>query len=214
MTLDEYAVLDWGRLIRGLAQAGSVLAAPGERPAAVTMAERMVQRAAREGAQALAWAGHPLDLARITGGAGAAQRRAFVGGAGLATCGAELPAALAQVQRGFAGDDDRRPALIAMFIEAARRAEQLREQLELAGAGEPVVAAAAAVLARALRTAHVKPDRPRGAVDFDIARAIGYRDHGKPGWIVEVQRPALTWHGHVLRKADVIVSDLAPGASA
>ena len=207
MTLAELAVLDWTRLIRGLATAGGGLAGDADRRPAVMMAERMVTRTAREGAHILAWAGTPLDLARVTAGAGRRTRAAFVAGAELAGCGAEIPAGFAQVQRAFAGDGDRRPALIAMFVEAGRRVEQLVEQLELAGATEPVVNVAARELARSLARAHLKPFRPRGEADFDHVRAIAYTSAGKPGDVVAVQRPGLVWHGHVVRKADVVVSE-------
>ena len=45
--------------------------------------------------------------------------------------------------------------------------------------------------------------------DFDRMRATGYVD-GKPGRVVEVARAGLAWHGNVLRKADVIVSEMSP----
>jgi molecular chaperone GrpE (heat shock protein) len=40
-------------------------------------------------------------------------------------------------------------------------------------------------------------------------RATGYVA-GKPGRVVEVARTGLAWHRHVLRKADVIVSEAPP----
>jgi hypothetical protein len=175
------------------------------------MIDRMLVRAARDGAQALAWAGTPLDLARVTTGAGKRGRARFADRAELAAAPAEVPVVLAQVQRAFAGDDDRAAALVAMFLETGRRAEELADQLALAGQADRALAPAAGALARALPRARLRPFRPRvrSAADFDRMRATGYVD-GAPGRVVQVARAGLAWHGHVLRKADVIVSESSP----
>lgn len=215
--LAAHAIVDWSRLVRGVADAAAVLARDGERPAAFLMCERMLVRAAKEGAGALAWAQHPLDLAKLRAGAGGTARAKLAALADLANVPADVPVALAQVQRAFAGDDDRSPALVAMFIEAGRRAELLVEQLELAGQAEPAARDAAQVLSRALPRARLRAFRPRlrTVADFDRVRAIGYVDGATAlpgaraahlaGRIAEIKRTGLAWHGNVLRKADVIV---------
>lgn len=204
--LPELAVHDWTKLIRGLTTAGATLPPASERTSAVAMVERMLKRAARDGAQALAWAGQPVQLARVIAGAGAQGRAAFAHSAELAACGGELPAGLLRVARAFDDDNDRRHALVAMFIEAGRRVEQLVEQLEFAAASEPSVEDAARKLASALPRAQLRQFRPRGAADFDRVRAVDYAALGKPGHILEIRRPGLAWHGCVLRKADVVVA--------
>jgi hypothetical protein len=207
--LAELAATDWTCLIRGIAEAAArAEAAPGP---AQAMIDRMLVRAAREGAQVLAWAGRPLALDRATTGAGKRGRARFVDRAELATAPAEVPVALVPVHRAFAGDTDRAAALVAMFLETGRRAEGLADQLELASQAEPALALAAGALARTLRRARLRPFRPRlrSLADFDRMRATGYVD-GTPGRVVEVARTGLAWHGNVLRKADVIVSESAP----
>ncbi|HEX7838898.1 MAG TPA: hypothetical protein VF469_15580, partial [Kofleriaceae bacterium] len=64
MTLAELAAGDWACLIRGIVGAGAV--AEVATGATRAMIDRMLVRAARDGAQALAWAGQPLDLERVT----------------------------------------------------------------------------------------------------------------------------------------------------
>jgi hypothetical protein len=209
VTLAELAILDWTRLIRGIAEAGALAeASPGPSQA---MIDRMLVRAARDGAQALAWAGKPLALDRITFGAGGRARAKFAGRAELATAPAEVPVALAQVQRAFAGDADRADALVAMFLETGRRAESLADQLDLAGQADTALAPAARALVRTLPRARLRAFKPRvrSIADFDRMRATGYVD-GEPGRVVEVARAGLAWHGNVLRKADVIVSEASP----
>lgn len=203
------AVIDWTQWIRGIASSAAVAeAAPG---AAQAMSDRMLVRTARDGAQALAWAGHPVDLARLVAGAGKLGRARFAERAQLVAVPAEVPVALAQVQRAFAGDSDRGPALVAMFLETGKKAEQLADQLALAAQAEPALAVAAHALTRALVRARLRPFKPRARslADFDRVRATGYVP-GKPGRVVEVARAGLAWHGHVLRKADVIVSEAPP----
>ena len=175
------------------------------------MIDRMLVRAARDGAQTLAWAGVPLDLARVTIGAGRRGRARFADRAALVTAPAEVPVALAPVQRAFAGDGDRAAALVAMFLETGRRTEELADQLALAGQADRALAPAADALARALPRARLRPFRPRvrSVADFDRMRATGYVD-GEPGRVVQVARAGLAWHGNVLRKADVIVSESSP----
>lgn len=210
--LAAHAVVDWSRLVRGFADAASALARDGDRPAAALMCERMLVRAAKEGAGALSWAQQPLDLAKLRAGAGSKARLKFAELAELANVPAEVPPTLAQVQRAFAGDDDRAPALVAMFIEAGRRAELLVEQLELAGQAEPAARDAAQALARALPRAQLRAFRPRlrTVADFDRVRATGYEPAARlAGRIAEVKRTGLAWHGNVLRKADVIVFEAA-----
>lgn len=209
MTLAELAAVDWSCLIRGIAGAGA-LAEVSTGPTQA-MIDRMLVRAARDGAQALAWAGKPLDLERVTTGAGRRGRARFADRAELATAPAEVPVALAQVQRAFAGDADRAAALVAMFLETGRRAEALADQLELAGQADRALAPAAHALARTLPRARLRPFKPRvrTVADFDRMRATGYVD-GEPGRVVQVPRAGLAWHGNVLRKADVIVSESSP----
>lgn len=208
LTLTEHAVRDWTRLIRGLTNAGAMLSDHGREPSgAVAMVARMLKRAVRDGAQALAWAGQPLQLAQVVAGPNRGRRTAFASSAELDACRPQLPAELDRVARAFVDDDDRRPALVAMFIEAGRRAEQLLEQIELAAANDAAVEPAAMVLARALPRAWLKSFKPQGMADFDRVRAVGYVQAGKAGRIVEVRRPGLVWHGHVVRKADVVVSE-------
>jgi hypothetical protein len=209
VTLAELAAADWGCLIRGIAGAGAL--AEASAGLAQAMIDRMLVRAARDGAQALVWAGKPLDLARVTAGAGKRGRERFIDRAELATVPAEVPVALAQVQRAFAGDADRAEALVAMFLEAGRRAEALVDQLELAGQTDRRLAPAGHALLRTLLRARLRPFRPRmyAIADFDRVRATGYVD-GKPGRIARVARAGLGWHGNVLRKADVIVSESSP----
>ena len=209
MTLAELAALDWTRLIRGFAEAGA-LAEPASSPPQA-MIDRMLVRAAHDGAQVLAWAGKRLDLGRVTAGAGSRGRARFAERAELATAPAEVPVALAQIHRAFADDADRAPALVAMFLEMGRRAEALVDQLELAGQAAAALAPAARALARALPRARHVPFKPRvrSIADFDRVRATGYVD-GEPGRVVQVARAGLAWHGNVLRKADVIVSEPSP----
>ena len=228
MTLAELAELDWTRLIRGFAEAATLAeAAAGPAQAMIespgsagarsnadalrSMVDRMLVRAARDGAQVLAWAGKRLELRRVTMGAGSRGRARFVERAELATVPAEVPAALAQIHRAFADDADRAPALVAMFLEMGRRAEALVDQLELAGQATPALAPAARALARTLPRARLMPFKPRvrSIADFDRMRATGYVD-GEPGRVVQVARAGLVWHGNVLRKADVIVSEASP----
>jgi hypothetical protein len=207
--LARLARADWTCLIRGLAEAAArAEAAPGP---AQAMIDRMLVRAARDGAQVLAWAGRRVALDRVTAGAGARGRARFVERAGLAAAPAEVPVALAQVHRAFAADADRGPALVAMFLETGRRTEALVEQLELAAQADAALAPAARALVRALPRARLRPFRPRvrSVADFDRVRATGYVE-GQPGRVVEVARAGLAWHGNVLRKADVIVSDRSP----
>ena len=213
MTLAELAAIDWTRLIRGIAEAGArAEAAPGATQATTrAMIDRMLVRAARDGAQALAWAGMPLVVERVTAGAGKRGRARFADRAELATAPAEVPVALVPVRRAFDGDADRAAVLVAMFLETGRRAEALADQLELASQADPALAPAALALARSLPRARLRPFRPRvrSAADFDRMRATGYVD-GKPGRVVQVARAGLAWHGNVLRKADVIVSEMSP----
>jgi hypothetical protein len=213
--LAELAAADWTRLIRGIAEAGArAEAAPGP---AQAMIDRMLVRAARDGAQALAWAGRPLVVERVIRGAGKRGRARFVDRAELAAATAtavalgDVPVALVAIARAFADDTDRAGALVAMFLETGRRAEALADQLELARQADPALAPAAHALARSLPRARLRPFRPRvrSAADFDRMRATGYVD-GKPGRVVQVARAGLAWHGHVLRKADVIVSETSP----
>jgi hypothetical protein len=209
VTLAELAATDWTCLIRGIAEAGArAETAPGPTQA---MIDRMLVRAARDGAQALAWAGMPLALERVTTGAGKRGRARFADRAELATAPAEVPVALVPVHRAFAGDTDRAPALVAMFLETGRRAEGLADQLALASQAAPALAPAARALAYTLPRARLRPFRPRvrTVADFDRMRATGYVD-GKPGRVVQVARAGLAWHGNVLRKADVIVSETSP----
>jgi hypothetical protein len=209
VTLAELAAADWTCLIRGIAEAAArAEAAPGP---AQAMIDRMLVRAARDGAQALAWAGMPLVLPRVTTGAGKRGRARFADRAELATAPPEVPVALVPVSRAFADDADRGGALVAMFLETGRRAEALADQLELASQADPALAPAAAALARSLPRARLRPFRPRvrSAADFDRMRATGYVD-GEPGRVVQVARAGLAWHGNVLRKADVIVSETSP----
>jgi len=209
VTLAGIAAIDWTHLIRGIAHAGALAeACPGP---AQAMIDRMLVRAARDGAQVLAWAGVPIVLDRVTIGAGKRGRSRFADRAELATVAAEVPVALVQVQRAFAGDADRTAALVAMFLETGRRAEALADQLELAGQAEPALAPAARALVRALPRAGLRPFKPRvrSVVDFDRMRATGYVD-GEPGRVVQVARAGLAWHGNVLRKADVIMSESSP----
>jgi hypothetical protein len=216
VTLAALAAADWTRLIRGFAEAASrAEAAAGGAQAqaqaqAQAMIDRMIVRAARDGAQVLAWAGQPVDTARVTVGAGGRGRARFVERAGLAAAPAEVPAAFAQLHRAFA-DDERGPALVAMFLEAGRRAEALVDQLGLAGQADAALAPAAVALARALPRARLRPFRPRvrSVADFDRVRATGYVD-GAPGRVAQVVRAGLAWQGNVLRKADVIVSEASP----
>jgi hypothetical protein len=207
--LAELARDDWARLIRGFAEAAALAeVAPGP---AQAMIDRMLVRAARDGAQALAWAGARLPLDRVTAGTGSRRRARFAERAELAGAPAEVPVALAQIHRAFAADADRGKALVAMFLEAGRRTEALVEQLELAAQAEAALAPAARALVRALPRARLRPFRPRvrSIADFDRVRATGYVD-GEPGRVVEVARAGLAWQGNVLRKADVIVSDSLP----
>jgi hypothetical protein len=209
VTFADIAAIDWTHLIRGIAQAGALAeACPGP---AQAMIDRMLVRAARDGAQVLAWAGVPIVLDRVTIGAGKRGRARFADRAELATVAAEVPVALVQVQRAFASDADRAAAFVAMFLETGRRAEALADQLELAGQAEPALAPAAGALVRALPRAGLRPFTPRvrSVVDFDRMRATGYVD-GEPGRVVQVARAGLAWHGNVLRKADVIMSESSP----
>jgi hypothetical protein len=204
--LAKLARADWTHLIRGFADAAALAeATPGPTQA---MVDRMLVRAARDGAQILRWAGKPLAVRTLTSGSGGRARARFVERAELATAPAEVPVALAQIQRAFADEADRGPALIAMFLETGRRTEALVEQLRLATQAEAALAPAVRALIRALPRAKLRPFRPRvcSVADFDRVRATGYVD-GKPGRVVEVAREGLAWHGNVLRKADVIVSD-------
>jgi hypothetical protein len=207
--LAKLAALDWACLIRGIAGTGAL--AEAHTGPVQAMIDRMLVRTARDGAQALAWAGNPLDLSRVTAGAGRSSRRRFADRAELATAPAEVPVALAQVQRAFDGDPDRAAALVAMFLETARRAEALVDQLELAGQADGALASAADALARTLPRARLRPFRPRlrSVADFDRMRATGYVD-GAPGRVAQVARPGLAWRGNVLRKADVIISEPSP----
>jgi hypothetical protein len=207
--LAELAAADWTCLIRGIAEAGArAEAAPGP---AQAMIDRMLIRAARDGAQALAWAGRPLVVERVLAGAGKRGRARFVERAELATALGDVPVALVAIARAFADDTDRAGALVAMFLETGRRAEALADQLELARQADPALAPAAHALARSLPRARLRPFRPRvrSAADFDRMRATGYVD-GKPGRVAQVARAGLAWHGNVLRKADVIVSETSP----
>jgi hypothetical protein len=222
--LARLARADWAQLIRGIADAGALAeadagsaqatraqATPAQATPAQAMIHRMLVRAARDGAQALAWAGEPLDLARLAAGAGGRGRARFAARAELLAVPAEVPVALAQIHRAFAGDADRGPAIVAMFLETGRRAEALVEQLELAGQADAALAPAAPALARALPRARLRPFSPRvrSIADFDRVRATGYVE-GEPGRIVQVARAGLAWQGNVLRKADVIVSESSP----
>src|SRR5512140_1188542 len=204
VTLAELAALDWTRLIRGFAEAATLAEAaigpaqampsqampsqamPSQAMPAQAMIDRMLVRAARDGAQVLAWAGKRLELRRVTLGAGSRGRARFVERAELATAPAEVPAALAQIHRAFADDADRAPALVAMFLEMGRRAEALVDQLELAGQATPALAPAARALARTLPRARLMPFKPRvrSLADFDRMRATGYVD-GEPGRVVQ-----------------------------
>jgi hypothetical protein len=207
--LAHLAALDWACLIRGIARTGALAeACTGPVQA---MIDRMLIRTARDGAQALAWAGKPLDLSRVTAGAGRHGRARFADRAAMVTAPAEVPVALAQVQRAFDGDSDRAAALVAMFLETGRRAEALVDQLELAGQADGALASAADALARALPRARLRPFRPRlrSVADFDRMRATGYVD-GAPGRVAHVARSGLAWRGNVLRKADVILSESSP----
>lgn len=201
---------DWAIVLRGLARAGATLAAGGEPPAAkaLAMAQRMVARWAVDGAAALAWAGAPLDPAEISRGPGGAARASWF--AGL-TIPADLPPALAAVARAFADDADRGAASIALFLEAARRAAEVADQLGLAAPLAPAAAIAARRLTAALHAARVRGFRPhrRRDADFDRVRAVGYVAAAPAGRVVEVRVPGLAWRGHVLRKADVILSERA-----
>ena len=226
--LAKLARADWAQLIRGIADAGA-LAEAAAGPAQATpaqaqaqaqtqtqtqarlMIDRMLVRAARDGAAALAWAGERLDLARLAAGPGKRGRARFAARAELAAVPAEVPVALAQIHRAFADDADRGPALVAMFLETGRRADALVEQLELAGQADAALAPAARTLARALPRARLRPFSPRvrAIADYDRVRATGYVD-GEPGRITQVARAGLAWRGNVLRKADVIVSEPSP----
>jgi hypothetical protein len=212
--LAALAVADWSRLVRGYADAAAVFASEGDRAPAYQMCERMLVRAAKEGAGALAWAHHPLALPALVAGAGRRVRAQLAALAELATVPVAVPVAFAQVHRAFADDEAREPALVAMFLEAARKAELLVEQLALAGQTELLARDAADRLERALPRAHLHAFRPRirTVADFDRVRATGYTDAPArlAGRVAEVTRPGLAWYGHVLRKADVIVFETAP----
>jgi hypothetical protein len=204
--LARLARTDLTQLIRGFADAAALAeSTPGP---AQAMVDRMLVRAARDAAQILAWGGKRVAPRTLTSGAGGRGRARFVERAELATAPAEVPVALAQVHRAFADDPDRRPALVAMFLETGRRTEGLVEQLRLAAQADAALAPSVRALVRALPRARLRPFRPRvrSVADFDRMRATGYVD-GKPGRVVEVAREGLAWHGTVLRKADVIVSD-------
>jgi len=188
--LIAHARADWPVVIRGLARAGAALAVPAAPAAAAAaaakataMAQRMVARWAADGAAGLAW----LDA------------------------GGELPVSLAGVARAFADDDDRGPVAVALFLEAARRAAEVADQLGLAAPLAPQAAAGSRRLHAALRRAYVREFRPRRRrdADFDRVRAVGYVAAAPAGRVVEVRVPGLAWRGHVLRKADVIVSERA-----
>src|SRR5689334_23331190 len=189
-----------------MANAGAFLSSQS---ASSALAERMLTRVTRDGAQVLVWFGAPLELAQVATGTRRHAKRAFVERADLARCGGQIPSGFAQLYRAFENDQDRGPALVAMFIEMARRCDQLIEQLELAGASEPDIMRAAGVLRRSLPRAAIRDFKPRVRciADFDRVRAIGYTSAGVPGRIAEVRRTGLIWRSHILRKADVIVSE-------
>ncbi len=181
--LVDHARADWAIVLRGLGYAGRELAAP-DPPKPVAMAQRMVARWAADGTAALAW----------SGGADA-----------------ELPVALTSVARAFDDDADRAAATVALFLEAARRAADVADQLALAAPIAAPAGKAARRLVAALYRARVRPFRPhrRRDADFDRVRAVGYVAVTPIGRVVEVRAPGLAWRGHVLRKADVIISERA-----
>jgi hypothetical protein len=143
------------------------------------MIDRML-RAAREGAQVLAWAGKRLALP-LTSGAAAAARAVCARRAGDRP--AEVPVALAQIHRAFVATRSR-AALVAMFLETGRRTEALSSSPSRPG---QVPRLRGRALARAAPRP-VRPFRPRPARSpIRPVRATGYVD-GKPGRAVEVAR--------------------------
>jgi len=170
-TLARFARADWTHLIRGFADAAALAeAAPGP---AQAMVDRMLVRAALDGAQILAWAGKRLALRTVTTGTGGRARARFVARAELATAPAEVPVALAQIHRAFADDADRGPALVAMFLETGRRTESLVEQLRLAAQADAALTPAVRALIRAMPRARIRSFRPRVRSVADFDREIG-----------------------------------------
>ncbi len=171
------------------------------------MIHRMLVRAARDGAQALAWAGAPLDLARLAAGAGGRGRARFAERAELGAVPAEVPVALAQIHRAFAGDADRGPALVAMFLETGRRAEALVEQLELAGQADAALAPAARALAARSRARGCDRSRRASARSpTSIACAPPATSTASPAGSSRSPAPASPGRA-TCSKADVIVSE-------
>ena len=204
---------DWPALLRRLANAAAPLLRP-EPPAGPTdeMAVRILGRTFSMGVQALAWArvGNPLE--DLLHGRGARERGEFLRRAAVPSpLVRALPPELDPVVGAFATDNDEERkgrAIVALFFRhvvlVVESAEQLRSAEQLSARAAECGRAVDAALTRSnVRSYGARRGQPP---DLAFVRVVAHDNGRPPGVVVGVRRRGLRYRGHVVRKAEVVLS--------